>query len=82
MNVLALTINKAGYHPRSCHHQLFQSVWHFLTSDHETWDSEPTSFLMTELRPLYSGPALDESSSIVSFRFLNISLYLFWRGEN
>lgn len=71
MNVLALTVNKAGYHPRSYHLQLFQSVWHFLTSDHETWDSELTVFLMTELGPLFSGPALSESSSIVSFRLHN-----------
>lgn len=47
MNVLALTINKAGYHPTLYHLQLLQSVWHFLTSDRETWDSQLTVYHVT-----------------------------------
>lgn len=71
MNVLALTINKAGYHPTPYHLQLLQSVWHFLTSDHETWDSQLTFYRMTGLGPPYPGTIQNELSSTASFLFHN-----------
>lgn len=51
MNVLALTINKAGYCPRPYHPRLLRSVWHFLLSDRETWGAQLTLYLETELGP-------------------------------